>query len=149
SRARRPRTAAEPDAPSRLGLLSEHGCGALPAAPHPDEQGDDREHQRRNEDVDDLQLGPELLDVLVELGPYRPQLLADAQLLILEVIQLLLLLRGQHERRFVAALGLQGSKLLLSVAQLLFQLLLLRMEAIVGDTAQRIDALEGPRIGRA
>ena len=109
------------------------------------------EQRRHRDDVDDLQRRAEVLDVLIQPRAHRAQLLADAQLLGLEVLDLLLLFGGEQQRATLlfAALRLQRGELFLGVVQLLLELLLLGMEALVGGAPQLLHALEGTREGGA
>src|SRR2546430_16657979 len=66
---------------------------------------------RSHHDVDDLEGRAQALDVRVQPGTHGAQLLADAQLLGLEVLDFLLLLGCDDERGLLAALGPQRGEL--------------------------------------
>src|SRR2546430_12125172 len=82
---------------------------------------------------------------LVQPGTHGAQLLADAQLLGLEVLDFLLLLGCDDERGLLAALGPQRGELVFGFAQLLLELLLFRPEALICRTPQFFHALERSR----
>src|SRR5690606_31443678 len=118
-RARRPPPAAAAGA----------GAGAAPArlssgpppAPEPEAQGAEREQQRHQGDVDELQRPPQRLDVGIEPIVHLAQFLADAQLLVEEAAHRRLLF-GAH---LVIRAALQLRQLPLGVRQTLLQALLL------------------------
>src|SRR5689334_25365641 len=60
-----------------------------PAVPRRHQQREAGEHERHEQDVDDLHAHAERLDVVLEAGLHRAQLLAYAQLLLLEALDLL------------------------------------------------------------
>src|SRR5262249_24056553 len=115
---------------------------ALAAAPEGDEQRQQCKERRYHDDVDDLDGSAEILDVGVQPGVYSPQLLADTQLLGLEMIDLVLLFGCQDQCGLVVALALQLSELALGLAQLRLELLLLGAEAVISRAAQLLDTFE-------
>ncbi len=93
---------------------------------------------------------PSLVDVGIQVAAHAAQLLANANLLVEEALQLRLLL-GAHQQRLpaVVARGLQLAQALLGLRELGLEALLGGAELEVGAAAQLLDGRERPRIGRA
>src|SRR5579862_1505938 len=138
---------------TRRGVMSSPsargGVRTRAATPRGQKQRQHRKQRRHHDDVDDLERRAQPLDVRVQSGAHCAQLLADAQLLGLEVLDLLLLLGGDDEGGVFAALGAQRAQLVFGFAQLLLELLLLGAEAVIGRAPQLVYPLKRPGEGSA
>ena len=126
-----------------------HGRAFLRRADDSDAERENRQHDRHQRDVDDLEPSAEAVDVGVEVAAHCAQLLADPHLLVEEALQLGLLLGAHQQRVAVVARGLQLAQALLGLRELGLEALLGRAELEVGAAAQRLDGRERPRVGRA
>ena len=121
----------------------------LPATPPGHEQRDDRDQQRHQHDVDDLDPGAQGLDFLVEFAPHLAKLLTNFQALLHESVDLGFLLGRQDAHVGIAAPLLQLGQAILGFTQFGFQSLLGFAQPRFGLAPEVLDQVEGAGGGRA
>ena len=111
------------------------GMGAPLAALHPHQPEDDRDaadEERDQGDVEEFELALEPVDVLAQRQLDLAQLAADLHHLAAEILDRLGLLGGERDTRPAAILAADILDLGLGVLELLLELLLARLVAVVG-----------------
>src|SRR5690606_38199246 len=112
-------------------------------------QDEQRQPDRRDDDVQHLERRAEAFDVAVEIAADGAQLLPDARALVEEALDLRLLLRAHEQRSAILARGLQLAETLLGLIELGLQTFFGRAQLQVGLALQRLDGRERARVARA
>src|SRR6185312_14727908 len=135
-----------------MALLLSAEAGAALAPTHADDAENDgggADQQRHEGDVEELDLGLEPIDVLAQGELHLAELAADLQHLAAEIVDRLGLLGGERHIGLSPALALQLLDLRLRVLELLFELLLARLVAVIGGALDVLHHLERPDRGAA